>query len=302
MRSSLDSRINMLRTVAKLYTDNTAKFDIVPAIKTNFTTFTNYNAAIEKALAVALADAKLAAKQAKARKLALSEAAEAVAMPTGAYAAGVGNEELKELMNVRASSLVKEKKDRLPVLCNTIFDEATKVLAEAKPYNLTEGLLNSLKAANTAYVDAADKSRLAHGLVKTGMEEIEKNIREATTLLVEQLDRLVSTLASTDAALVSLWATARKLVNPPRKVTQLLLTVLTAEDKLPIEDAKSILRNGNDYEAFTNEDGFVQFKPAPAGEVAVEVMAEGFQPFLLKKMKLKLGAENVLEVLLEKIA
>jgi hypothetical protein len=301
MRSLIDSKINMLRTCAKTHTDNTARFDVVPAIKANFITFNDYLTKIETWLNVALADAKLAAKQASTRKLALCKAAEKVAMPTGAYAAAFDNTDLKDTMNVRASSLQREKKDRLPTICKKIYVDANAVKSEAAPFNLTEDLLLDLNDKTAAYELVVESPRIAHALVKSGNEEINKVIKDADTLLVTQLDRLVSTLEATDPTLVSLWKSARKLVNPPRKVTQFLLTVLNTE-KEPIEDAKSVLRNGKDYDAYTDESGKALYKPAPPGEVALEVMAEGYLPFLRKKMKLKLGAENSLEVLLEKAA
>lgn len=301
MQSISDSRINMLRTVAKLHKDEAPKFGTVPAIPPLFVIYNGYLTDIEKLLGVAFSDAKQAAKTATTLKIALCAAAEKVAMPTGAYAAAIGDETLKSLMQVRASRLMKLKKDRLPILCQAIHDAASAVQAEAAPYSLTKDKLTTLKNAKDAYANASESPRIEHGKVGTANEEVERLIRQATTMLVEQLDRLVSTLDETEPALVSLWHTARKLVRPQRKKTELTLTVLSS-DKLPINSAKSLLRNGKDYEAFTDAEGKAMFKPAPPGEVAVMVEAEGFEPFELPKFWLIRGKENSLEVLLERKA
>jgi hypothetical protein len=303
MRSTTDSRINMLRTVAKLYGDEQPRFDVIPVFPSIFATYNGYLTEMDNWLAIALEDATLAAALAHKRKVQLSMDAEAVANHVLPYANAVGNEALSSVMNVRASKLEKEKKDRLPTICRTIFEAATKVKTPAIPYGLTQAELDQLEASITAYAEVANTPRLAHGEVSNANEEAMRMVSLAINLLNTQLDRLVLTLKATDAALVSLWFTARKIVNPRTNHTSFLITVLTDEaTPVPVANAHSVVSNGKDYGAFTDASGKALFKPAPPGEVAVRVEAAGFQPYLLPNTKLKLGADNFLEVKLERAA
>lgn len=298
MRSLFDAKINMLRTVAKAYGANQSRFDVIPVFPTTFAPFTSYLSDIETWLTVALADATLAAEIVNAQKKTLALATEKVAMPTGAYAAAVSNTELQQTMNVRASALAKEKKDRLPIVCKLIHTEANAVKVAAAPYNLTQALLDALEDALTAYETDANTPRLAHGEVKTGNQEIEKIIAGMDTLLTEQLDRLVSTLADSDAPLVSLWKTARTIIDPPTHHTTFTLTV-KSDTGQPIHNARcALVKLAQEKILFTDATGVAHFPTIASGEWSVSVTAEGFQPFFLAKFKITKGEENTFDVVL----
>lgn len=297
MRDTTDSKINMLRTVAKLYKDNKPRFDVIPAIMTIFVTYNAIMVLMEASLAIAITDAKTAAKIALEKKNALAAAAEKVALKVYAYAYGINDIDLMAVMNVRVSYLEDDKKDRLPTICRTIHTRATAVKVEALPYGLTQADLDDLDAAIIAYTDHADQPRIAHGTVNTGNDQTVKYIKELDAILVNQLDRLVATLQSTDAELVSLWKTARKLVNQPSKKTQLFLTVLNPQG-IGVEGAKCVLDVKVKYTKLTDEFGKIHFQPTPIGRVLLEITAEGFKPFS-KLITLVRSAENSYEATLE---
>ncbi|MBI1224833.1 MAG: hypothetical protein GC192_06315 [Bacteroidetes bacterium] len=297
MRDTTDAKINMLRTVAKLYTDYKARFDVIPAIMTIFVAFNAKMVLLEASLAIAISDPTTAAKIALEKKNALANAAQTVALKVYAYAFGINDIDLMEVMKVRVSYLEDDKKDRLPTTCRTIHTRATAVKTEALPYGLTQAELDALDTAIIAYIAIADTPRIEHGKVNTSNDLTVKHIKELDAILINQLDRLVATLQSTDAELVSLWKTARKLVNQPTKKTQLFLTVLNPEDA-GVEATKCVLNGKKKYTAYTDEFGTYHFQPTPVGRVLLEINADGFKPYS-QLITLVRSQENYFEAVLE---
>lgn len=302
MQKISDTHLNMQRTTAQFYKDNKPKLDTVTAITDNFVTFNANMAIIETALTDALNDPTVAAGIAETLKLALAKATEKVALGACAYADVIKDANLLQIMNVRASVLVGEKKDRLPTICQQVYDKANEIKAELEPYNVTATDLDTLKNAIPAYSAAANSPRLSHGNKKAATETVVTTLTLNNDLLKTRLDRLVLTLAPTEPALVIGWKNARKLVNQPTKRTSLLLTVLSA-DGMPIAEANiKVVKGDKEYSGTTDETGKCLLKPVSNGEVALTVEAAGYQPYSLPKLKLKRGDENTLEVRLQPLA
>lgn len=299
MEKISDTHLNMQRTTAQFYKENKPKLDTVAAITDNFVSFDANMVIIEAALTDALNDPTVAAGIAEKLKIELAKATEKVALGAAAYAEVVKNATLLQIMKVRASGLIGEKKDRLPTLCQQVHDEANKVIDQLAPYNVTKADLDTLNAAIPPYSAAANSPRLSHGNVKSATDTVVETLRLNNELLKTRLDRLVLTLSTTEPALVVGWKNARKLVNQPSKHTSLLLTVMDADGK-PIAEAKvKVVKGDKEYTGQTDETGLCEFKPIVFGEVALTVEAADYQPFSLNKLKVKRSEENTLEVRLQ---
>ncbi|MCC6726729.1 MAG: carboxypeptidase regulatory-like domain-containing protein [Saprospiraceae bacterium] len=302
MEKISDSHLNMQRTTAQFYKENKPKLDTVAAITENFVSFDANMVIIEAALTDALNDPTVAAGIAEKLKIELAKATEKVALGAAAYAEVVKNATLLQIMKVRASALIGEKKDRLPTLCQQVHDEANKVIDQLAPYNVTKADLDTLNAAIPPYSAAANSPRLSHGNVKSATDTVVETLRLNNELLKTRLDRLVLTLSTTEPALVVGWKNARKLVNQPSKHTSLLVTVLDDEGK-PVTEATvkvskgTVVRTGQ-----TGENGQCEFKPVSIGEVSLSVEAPGYQPSLLNKLKMVKSEENIYEVRLQPLA
>ncbi len=298
MKSIYDAKINMFRTVAQLYVDYKPRFDVIPIFATLMTTYNGRLTSLEPWLVIVLSDPTVDAKLAKERKLALAQATEDVAMPTGAYAAGIQNATLQNTMDVRATYLEKEKKDRLPTISQEIFDEANAVKVATAPYGLTQDMLDILEDAIPAYESVANKPRISHGEVTDATEQVVKIIGEQDKLLEEQLDRIVKTFATSDPTLVSLWETARTIVDPQTTHTPFTLTIKTGNN-VPIQNARCVLNKlSQEKVLFSNVSGVAYFPTISSGEWSVTVTADGFQPFFLAVFKIIRGEENALDVTL----
>ncbi len=298
MKSIYDAKINMFRTVDQCYDDNKLGYDVITIFPTLMVTYKAKLASLNPWLTIALSDPTIVAKQAQERKIELAQATEDVAMPTGAYAASIPDPTLQNIMDVRASYLVKDKKDRLPTISQDIFDEADAVKVAAAPYNLTQGMLDTLEAAIPAYVSVANAPRLTHGQLTNANQQIVKIIGEMDKLLEEQLDRLVTTLAPSAPTLVSLWKIARTIVDPQTTHTPFTLTIKTGNN-VPIQNARCVLNKlSQEKVLFSNVSGVAYFPTIASGEWSVIVTADGFHPFFLAVFKIIRGEENALDVIL----
>jgi hypothetical protein len=298
MRSIFDAKINMFRTVAKLYSEQQARFDVIPIFPTIFTSYNAKLTSLDPWLDIAFSDPTVAAEIVTTQKAALSDAAEDVALPTGAYASVTGNIELQNTMRVRASYLVREKKDRLPTICQRIFDEADAVKVAAAPYNLTQARLDALEDAIAAYAADVNTPGLAHGEVGTALQEIAKIIATIDKQLEEQLDPLVASLENSDPPLWTMWKSARTIIDPATTHTPLTITVKTAAAQ-PIEAATcTLVKLSQTKTGITNAAGTLLFPTISSGEWSVTATAPDYQPFSLLNFKVVRGEENTLDVVL----
>lgn len=298
MRARFDAKLNMLRTVAKLYELEQPRFDVIPIFPILYAPYAAYLVEIEPWVEIAISDPTVDAAIVAGYKKALADSAEDVAHSVGVYASFTGNMTLKNIMNVQAYTLVKEKKDRLLAICQTIHDEAAAIKEAAKDYGLSSQKLETLASAISTYQAAANLPRIAHGKLSTANVEIDRIITACEVILKEQLDRLVDTLASSDAPLVGLWKTARTIIDPVTDHTTFTVTVKTVAAE-PIEGALVVLRKLEQEKSLeTDKSGKAMWPTIGPGEWAVSVTKLGFQAYFKADFKVVIREDNTLDITL----
>ncbi|MBI1223691.1 MAG: hypothetical protein GC192_00520 [Bacteroidetes bacterium] len=298
MRARFDAKLNMYRTVAQLVTDEQTRFNAITGFPLVYAPYATLLTNVEPWVIIALSDPNIEAGIVLGYKQSLANAAELVANFTGVYASVTNNPILMNIMNVKATALVKEKKDRLPAICQTIYDEADAVKVAAADYGLTQDALDALDTANTTYSAAANNPRIAHGKLKTANEMIDKSFDSMDRILNEQLDRLVATVATSDPTLLSLWKTARTIIDPATEHTTLTITVTNTAGE-PVENAECVLTKLDMVKTvITDEFGIAYIPTIGSGDWAVSATASGYQPYSLASFKIINKEDNALNITL----
>lgn len=302
IRKALDAKIKMFKAVSMLYLNNKPRFDVIPAMAANMTTFSNRNAVIDGLVPLASEDSKAMTDQRDALRAPLYLSAAVVANAVYSYADSIGNLVLKGEMNWTVAKLDKLPLDQLGPNCTVIHEKGVELLVQAGPFGLDQDKLDKLEADNTAWIELEAGTRNKQIEISGYKRLLAKNVAENMKLLTERLDGMVFTLSETDAALVELWNLARIIVPLPKTETQAKVTVKDLVTELFVYDAEVQFVNGMVNRAFTNVEGEAEFKPIKQGYYLFKVMAPGYKPYEVIQQRLLKGKINRLEAVLEPVA
>lgn len=215
--SRQEAKLNMYDVVRTHCNGNSAIIETNAAFTTAFDEFKTKVAAIESAARISGANLTGIAADKSVSKQDLSRIASQTAGLIYAYAAKNGNNTLKQAVNFSASDLLRLKDAEIAPQSQSIHDKGVENLAALADYGVTAEKLADLQAAINSYAQSVPKPRTAIAERSTVKANIKQLFREADTILVEQLDRLIENFRKDHPDFVSTYKAARKIVDPKSK-------------------------------------------------------------------------------------
>jgi len=288
----------MFRATQKHCNDNAAIVATVPAFTTALTAFNSkLSAIISTAQQEDLVTKGITVNKTEAKKT-LCQLAADVAAPIFAFASAGADNKLKQEVNFSFSDLLKTKDDLLAPRCQNIKDAGTANLAALAAYGLTAASLTALQTTIDGYQAKVPTPRNSAAQKKTIRENLSKLIKEANTVLKEQMDKTVVSLKTTHPDFVATYKANRIIIDPSQSVTTLKGVTLNSMDKSPVSGATIlVVETGN--KSITNEKGAYQLKPIPAGIYTINISAPKFKDSSQKEITVKQGQITMLNFELE---
>jgi Carboxypeptidase regulatory-like domain len=214
-----------------------------------------------------------------------------------AFASVIGNNTLKQQVNVSETKLVQTNEEQFVSRCQNIHAKGTEHLAMLADYGITEQTLNNLQSAIDEYVAKSPKSRTAKSSRKTMTANLSQLFREADIILKEQMDKLVVVFRAEHPDFVKTYEATRIIIDPATTTTQLKGKVTNQADGTPIKGAAVNVVEAN-LTVQTDAKGGYLVKPIIVGKYTVKFSAAGFASKEIDEVDAKLGAVNVLNVAL----
>lgn len=295
MNARQEAKLMMYRAVEKHCDDNSSIISAVLAFQTAFNSFKTKIADIVST--TQLKDLSLAGITADKgnSKQTLAQIAADIAGFIYAYASITDNNALKQEVNFNVSKLIQTRDDQLAPRCQNIHAKGVANLDALKDYGVTTAKLTELQTAIDNYSANTPKPRTALSQRKTLQSNLARLFKEADTILVEQMDKLVGAFRSANPDFVTAYESNRIIVDPATTTTQLKGTVTNNADGTPIRGALVTIVELSKTAA-TDSLGKYLFKPIANGKYTMTVSATGFESFQADNVEVKLGAVNSLNV------
>ena len=298
MNATQESKLNMYRATQKHCTDNAAIVATLPAFQTTLNAFNvKVSAIIAATQQEDLVTKGITVDKSEAKK-SLCRLTTDIAAPIFAYASASANNKLKQEVNFSYSDLLRTKDDVMAPRCQNIKDLATANLAALASYGLTAAGLTALQTEIDTYQAKVPTPRNSAAQKKTIRENLKKLIKEADTVLKEQMDKTVVGFKAAHPDFVSTYKANRIIIDPGKTQTTLKGLILNSMDKLPVGGAAIVVvETGN--KASSNEKGGYEIKPIPAGIYTINISAPKFKDKTEKEVTVKQGQITNMDFVLE---
>ena len=298
MNATQESKLNMYRATQKHCTDNAAIVATVPAFQTTLNAFNvKVSAIIAATQQEDLVTKGITVDKSEAKK-SLCRLTTDIAAPIFAYASASANNKLKQEVNFSYSDLLRTKDDVMAPRCQNIKDLATANLAALASYGLTAAGLTALQTEIDTYQAKVPTPRNSAAQKKTIRENLKKLIKEADTVLKEQMDKTVVGFKAAHPDFVSTYKANRIIIDPGKTQTTLKGLILNSMDKLPVGGAAIVVvETGN--KASSNEKGGYEIKPIPAGIYTISISAPKYKDKTEKEVTVKQGQITNMDIVLE---
>ncbi|CAN5368581.1 hypothetical protein BH10ACI1_BH10ACI1_20340 [soil metagenome] len=212
-----EAKLNMYEVVEMLCDANPTIIATIVAFVAAYNEFKALIANINTAAQLSSAVLTGIAADKKVSKLGLSQIAAKIAGQIFAYSAKNGNNTLKAAVNFSVSDLSRMKDGELAALCQTIHDKGIENKDVLTDYGVTTAKLAELQAAINAYAESVPKPRTAITERSTTKANIKQMFKDADSVLLEQMDKLVEDFAEDFPDFVSNYKNARIIVDPKPK-------------------------------------------------------------------------------------
>lgn len=296
MNSEQEAKLNMYDAVKSVCQDNAATVATINAFQTAYTELRDKIEVIkqtnqEKSAAVTTG----ATENKKQRKKHLSQTAGTMARAIYAYAATVGDSELKAQVDFTAYELERTKDEEIAGRCQNIHAAASANLLALADYGVSPARLTELQTAIDDYAATIPKPRAAINVRAAKGVTLSQLFDEADEILAKRMDNLIYSFQPTSPEFVTTYNQARKIVDNPTTTTRLEGTITDQTNGNPIAGAEVKIVESNQT-AQTDADGEYDFNPAQFGTFTITVTKTGYQPFQQTGVEVKLGQVNELDV------
>jgi hypothetical protein len=143
----------------------------------------------------------------------LVQAAADIAGLVFGYASGANNFTLKEAVDFSFSYIEKLRGDLLVTKAQDIYDSANENLSVLGDTGITVDSLAAYKVKIDKYTKSLPSSRTAISTKSTHTANLEELVREATSILTDQMDKYIVNFNESYPAFVALYWSARIVIN-----------------------------------------------------------------------------------------
>ncbi len=310
MTSINAARLKMITAVIKFYTENAARFNVIPMIETVFTVIISLKNSIDAELNDTLQKTNTTTENRKVVQAELALAVFILSNPLRSYASSIGDIILRKTAQRSFEQLNRLKMLDVQPVCSSIIKKADDLKTTLAPFGLSEDMITTANQKLGMWDDWRSATRLKQGVISTSIIDVDKAIREIIQLMEEQLDPMVQIIPN-DSDLVEQYILARQIHHPGRTRTQLLFQIMQRNpngELVPVYQADIATRltyidkNGvtrrEEQHGKTNIDGEVSFRPVRYGFYDWEVTKAGFSGAVGVQERVTQGKINRIEVVL----
>ena len=298
MNAKDEAKFTMFRGIEQHLEINSSIVAAIPALQTAFNTFKEVIAAIANTEQLTTVNLSGIAVDKSNAKLTLAQIAADIAALIAAYAAATGNPTLEAEVAYPVYKLKRTRDEQLAPVCQVIHDRAVEHKTALIDYGLKEATTAALQAAITDYAAKTPNPRTAVGNRKTQTAQRRELFRRGDEILKKQLDKLVQTLRTAEPDFHATYFNLREIPDTSTTVTQLKGTITDAATGLPIKGATiTIVELGRS--AVSNSLGKYHFKPVHHGDYTLKAVKEGYDPFEIDEIQVKMGDIKHLDMSLE---
>lgn len=136
-----------------------------------------------------------------------------IAAAVYAYAASVGDDELRDSVNYSPSNLRNARDTVLKDICQSIHDAANGVVTELDDYGVTPEILEKQQKEIDDFVEILAKPRTAINKRATATAYLKELFKQADNLLKHQLDKLMITYRIREPEFYNNYRYARRIVD-----------------------------------------------------------------------------------------
>jgi hypothetical protein len=201
------------------------------------------------------------------------------------YANTTKNIQLFNDVHISATKLNYSRDSNFTGICHNIIASATANLAALEPYSVTNDNLLEIQALLDRYQNIKTKPRSVRAEIKTATENIVSNFKVADALLSGRLDLDIEVFKSTNHDFYSQYHSARMINATGSKTSLLVIRVVSAASKLPIENALCTVSLQSDSSVHVSK------KTAKQGILHVPNLAEGI--YSVKVEKIGMASQDV---------
>jgi len=200
-----------------------------------------------------------------------------------AYASTIGNQTLRDAMDVTETEL-KQGRDSIVVeRCRVVHTLASPLVLLLAPYGVVQADLDDLDAAIVAFGGMIAAPRVAITTRKGATAELKTVLSEMDALLTDKMDKLMLQFKPVAPQFYADYFNARILVGNGGSVSgsaSLQVTVLRMSTLLPLGGVlvKSVVGN---KQVITNASGIGLLKKMAGGPTQVKVSLDGYVPSLV---------------------
>jgi len=184
-------------------------------------------------------------------------------------------------------------------------DEAVKVIENLAPYGVTEATLTELLVANDAFRKIKNKPKEVISNRKDATDDIGVMLRQAVSLLDDQMDSLVEMLRATYPQFVSVYFNERHTHSTGHHAFSLTITTLDANTNAPLAKA-DIEIIGKGIKRVSSDRGYNRVQNLQQGNYQLSISRPGFAsqviPFIIisgETTQLVIEMQSVLTRVLE---
>lgn len=213
MNDRQENKLSMYYGVQKVLTDHQAKWTPLVAYAQGVSRFNSYVQDIKSHHQVQQTSTTGTAEDKSAVRTACEAKAIVVAKAVYAYASDGSNNSLKQRVNYSASDLRNARDTVSRDICQVIYEEADKVLANLSNYGIVQADLNDLQQKIDDYAALIPAPKLAKDAGAIATTNLDLLFKQADDVLSEVLDQLMAKFNITEPEFYQAYFRSRKVVK-----------------------------------------------------------------------------------------
>ena len=213
MTDKQENKRSMYLTVEKVCNDNNNIWNTMPAFVETFTDFQTILADIDAQARIQEGKTTGITQNKQKEEDEMIQATIEIAAAVYAYAARIGDNELKAKVNYTPSRLHRSRDTILKDICQKIHDAANEVIAELADYGKTPADLNQQQQEIDDYAAILADPRAAIGTRATATSTLVTLFRQGDDHLKNRLDKLMVAYQNSEPQFYNKYQSARTIVD-----------------------------------------------------------------------------------------
>lgn len=213
MNDKQENKLSMFIATEDELTNNNSLWAGVPKMVAAVTNFSGKIVSIQSLREVQEENLKGITQDKEARRETMVDLALKVSGGVMAYADDNNNNALKKSVSYSRSALLKGRDTTSKLRCTKILNKANPIISSLNDYGITPSDLTALQGAISTYSALIGTPRTARATEKAAGEQMEIEIKEATKILKEKIDKMMRQYIISAPEFHKAYSSCREIMN-----------------------------------------------------------------------------------------